>query len=247
MILCCTKVVIFTCFRDASRHSSTIQAGQIVISDTEDTLDLPEYNVTKSTYYSKYTNLYASCVEEEDEEPVPVNLGNLSDTTIEEVNITLPDIIANLSHHIDHGRVSRFSIARSNVWDGAVRGFKRTTYSETCDMLVRFTDDAGIFEDGIDTGGPRREFLTLLMNHLKDRPIFDGPTGQRYLFYNANALREDEYFLAGKMIAVSVVHGGPGPHFLSEDLVLYLAGQPSFKATVNDVTEEEIKKAMQEI
>ncbi|XP_028650961.1 uncharacterized protein LOC114646789 [Erpetoichthys calabaricus] len=230
---------------DASKQSSTIQAGQIVISDTEDTL--PEYNVTKSTYYSKYTHLYAPCVEEEDEEPVPVNLGNLSDTTIEEVNITLPDVIAKLSHHIDHGRVSRFNIARSNVWDGAVRGFKRATYSETCDMLVRFTDDAGVFEDGIDTGGPRREFLTLLMNHLKDRPIFDGPTGQRYLVYNANALREDEYFLAGKMIAVSVVHGGPGPHFLSEDLVLYLAGQPSFNATVNDVTEEEIKKALQEI
>ncbi|XP_051788430.1 G2/M phase-specific E3 ubiquitin-protein ligase-like [Erpetoichthys calabaricus] len=189
--------------------------ANIVISDTEDTL--PEYNVTKSTYYR------------------------------EEVNITLPDVIAKLSHHIDHGRVSRFNIARSNVWDGAVRGFKRATYSETCDMLVRFTDDAGVFEDGIDTGGPRREFLTLLMNHLKDRPIFDGPTGQRYLVYNANALREDEYFLAGKMIAVSVVHGGSGPHFLSEDLVLYLAGQPSFNATVNDVTEEEIKKALQEV
>ena len=47
------------------------------------------------------------------------------------------------------------------------------------------------------------------------------------------AFREDEYYLAGKMIAVSIVHGGPGPHFLSEDLVHYLAGQPSFKATVN--------------
>ncbi|MBN3289509.1 G2E3 ligase, partial [Polypterus senegalus] len=84
------------------------------------------------------------------------------------------------------------------------------------------------------------------MNHLKDQPIFDGPKGQRYLFYSANGMR-DEYFLAGKMTAVSVVHGGPGPHFLSEDLVLYLAGQPSFKATVNDITEEEIKKALTEI
>lgn len=53
-------------------------------------------------------------------------------------------------------------------------------------MLVRFTDDAGVFEEGIDTGGPRREFLTLLMKHLRDRHIFDGPEGQRYLVYNAN-------------------------------------------------------------
>ncbi|XP_030594559.1 G2/M phase-specific E3 ubiquitin-protein ligase-like isoform X1 [Archocentrus centrarchus] len=90
-------------------------------------------------------------------------------------------------------------------------------------------------------------FLTLLMKHLKDRPIFDGPEGHRFLVYNANAVREDEYFLAGQMIAVSVVHGGPGPHFLSEDLVQYLAGQPSFKPTVNLITDEEIGKALREI
>ncbi|KAG9278150.1 hypothetical protein AMEX_G5962 [Astyanax mexicanus] len=85
------------------------------------------------------------------------------------------------------------------------------------------------------------------MNHLKDRPIFDGPTGQRFLVYNANAVREDECYLAGKMIAVSVVHGGPGPHFLSEDLVDYLAGQSSFKATVDIITEDEIGQALREI
>lgn len=61
------------------------------------------------------------------------------------------------------------------------------------------------------------------------------------------AVGEDECYLAGQMIAVSLVHGGPGPHFLSEDLVHYLAGQPSLKATVNSITDEEIGKALQEV
>ncbi|XP_041852944.1 G2/M phase-specific E3 ubiquitin-protein ligase-like [Melanotaenia boesemani] len=65
-----------------------------------------------------------------------------------------------------------------------------------------------------------------------------------YLF---TAVREDQYYMAGKMIAVSVVHGGPGPHFRSEDLVHYLAGQASFKATVASVTDEDIGKVLQEI
>ncbi|XP_078023637.1 uncharacterized protein LOC117251931 isoform X2 [Epinephelus lanceolatus] len=231
--------------RDAPGHSATIQSGQIVISDTDD-MDPPETNPDKTSCYSKYTDLYAPGVEEEEEEElVAVNVENFQHTAVEEM--TLPDIVANLSLPIDHKRVSRFNISRANVWDGAVRGFKRTTYSETCDMLVRFTDDAGVPEEGIDTGGPRREFLTLLMKHLKDRPIFDGPEGHRFLVYNANAVREDEYYLAEKMIAVSVVHGGPGPHFLSEDLVHYLVGQPSFKSTVNLITDEEIGKALQEV
>lgn len=55
------------------------------------------------------------------------------------------------------------------------------------------------------------------------------------------------YYLAGKIIAVSVVHGGPGPHCRSEELVLYLEGQPSFKETVNLITEEEIGKALREV
>ncbi|XP_038140105.1 uncharacterized protein LOC119782957 isoform X1 [Cyprinodon tularosa] len=219
---------------------------QIVISDTED-LDPLEKNNQVTTPYSKYSEMCAPYIEEDDEELVEVASTNVQHTAKEDLNITLPDIIANLSHTIDHGRVSRFNISRANVWDGAIRGFRRSSYSETCDMLVKFTDDAGVFEEGLDTGGPKREFLSLLMKHLKDRPIFDGPEGHRFLVYNANAVREDEYFLAGKMIAVSVVHGGPGPHFLSEDLVHYLAGQASFKATVASVTDEGIGKALQEI
>ncbi|CAI5660697.1 unnamed protein product [Oreochromis niloticus] len=113
-------------------------------------------------------------------------------------------------------------------------------------MLVKFTDNAGILEEGLDAGGPKQEFLSLLMKHMKDRPIFDGPEGHRFLVYNAKAVREDEYYLAGKMIAVSVVHGGPGPHFLSEELVHYLAGQTSVKATVASVTDGDIGKALQE-
>ncbi len=68
-------------------------------------------------------------------------------------------------------------------------GMGQYTYSETCDMLVRCTDDTGVLEEGIDTGGPRREFL---MKHLKDRPIFDAPEGHWFLVYNAYGL--DVYY-----------------------------------------------------
>ncbi|KAI9515764.1 hypothetical protein NQZ68_022118 [Dissostichus eleginoides] len=61
------------------------------------------------------------------------------------------------------------------------------------------------------------------------------------------AIREDEYVMAGKMIAVSIVHGGPGPHFLSRDLVNHIAGQPGFCAHVTDVTDDEIGRALSEI
>ncbi|KAF6727064.1 G2/M phase-specific E3 ubiquitin-protein ligase [Oryzias melastigma] len=146
------------------------------------------------------------------------------------------EIIANLASQIDHHAISRFNICRSDIWDGAVRGFKRGTFSEK-DLFVKFSDDGGRLEEGIDTGGPKREFLSLLMKRLSQRPIFDGPTDSRYLVYNSAAVRENEYSLAGKMISVSIVHGGPGPNFLSKDLVSYISGQSSFNSSVEDIKE----------
>ncbi len=61
------------------------------------------------------------------------------------------------------------------------------------------------------------------------------------------AVREDEYFLAGKMIAVSVIHEVPAPHFLSKDLVNHIIGKPSVSATVEDVKDEEIGRALHQV
>lgn len=61
------------------------------------------------------------------------------------------------------------------------------------------------------------------------------------------AVREDEYFLAGRMVAVSLVHGGPGPHFLSRDLVNHIVGHPGFSATRKDVTDDEIGIVLREV
>lgn len=59
--------------------------------------------------------------------------------------------------------------------------------------------------------------------------------------------REHEYFLAGKMIPVSIIHRGPAPHFLSKDLVEHIIGKPSFSATVEDITDEEREKALRQV
>ncbi|XP_065104077.2 uncharacterized protein [Paramisgurnus dabryanus] len=223
--------------------------GVIELSDSEDERpSTSDHAARENLCYREYVDVYAPPTTQEDDELVTTAQSfDLPEQLEGESSLTAPDIISNLALAIDRKSVSRFNIMRSNVWDGAVRGFKRVSYSEFNDMFVKFSDDAGTFEEGLDTGGPRRELLTLLMSSLQNRPIFDGPPYSRYVVYNSVAVREDEYFLAGKMIAVSIVHGGPGPHFLSKDLVNHIIDQPSFSATVKDVTDEGIVKALQEI
>ncbi|XP_076735306.1 G2/M phase-specific E3 ubiquitin-protein ligase isoform X2 [Maylandia zebra] len=50
------------------------------------------------------------------------------------------------------------------------------------------------------------------------------------------------------MIAVSIVHGGPGPCCLSPNFFMYLVGKDkTFEAPIDDIPDEEIKKALLEI
>ncbi|XP_055004164.1 G2/M phase-specific E3 ubiquitin-protein ligase-like isoform X1 [Boleophthalmus pectinirostris] len=263
----CTAADFMTCSQELTTDSEESDSDVIIMSrsaaefNTADTVIWePVLNSTnnndeqsptdlttlmETTSYRKYTELYSPIVIE-DEEDVDVDSHIIpKDTEVELLSVS--EIIKNLTLQIDHKHVSRFNICRSDIWDGAVRGLKRGTFAENYDLLVKFSDDAGRFEECVDTGGPKREFLSLLMKELNKRPIFDGPVESRYLVYNTTAIRGDEYYFAGQMIALSIVHGGPGPNFLSEDLVSFISGKSSFKSSVADITDEEIGKVLREI
>ncbi|KAF3850678.1 hypothetical protein F7725_012450 [Dissostichus mawsoni] len=98
-----------------------------------------------------------------------------------DTSISATQIIEDLAYAIDHNTVSRFNITHSNVWDGAVRGFRRSTFCEKSDLLVRFMDDAGSVEEGIDADDScfhcswrtRPHFLSRdLVNHIAGQPGF---------------------------------------------------------------------------
>ncbi|MGH0169835.1 UNVERIFIED_CONTAM: hypothetical protein FKN15_058574 [Acipenser sinensis] len=150
-----------------------------VVSDSEECVASTSRasSTAQNTCYREYTNLYAPIFIEDDEEVGSDNAEH-TDLPVEtwEDSLSASDIIGNLSQVINSNSCSRFNINRSSVWDGAVRGFKRASYNTNSELFVKFTDDAGCFEEAIDTGGPKREFLTLLISCLRDRPIFDGPS-----------------------------------------------------------------------
>lgn len=91
------------------------------------------------------------------------------------------DILQELAMQIQPNNILRFNINRRNVWDGACRGFRRSTFSPSNTLLVKFTDDSGLSEEAVDQGGPRREFLRLLMDAIQNSSIFEGPPTARIL------------------------------------------------------------------
>lgn len=136
--------------------------------------------------------------------------------------------------------------------------------------MVKFTDDAGLMEEALDSGGPTREFLTLLMDTIKTRRVFEGKDNAKYLSFDSKgntfflqwcksvcpntailaflAAEDNEYFHIGRMIAVSIVHGGPGPCSLSPNFFLYLIGKVNIiEAPIEDIPDDEVKKSILEV
>lgn len=126
-----------------------------------------------------------------------------------------PDIKDVLDNHrsthlySDETMVFRITVRRSNIWEDAHRALKRT-FDEKKHVRITF-----LGESAVDGGGPRREFFMLLMNAIKENnSLLDGPSGSRVLRHNTAALQEELYLCMGKMIALSIVHGGPGKFIL---------------------------------
>ena len=128
---------------------------------------------------------------------------------------SLEDILLDLNTKINHTEISKFNISGGHLWEGAVRGLKRKSFSPANKISFKFTDDVGIAEGAVDSGGPMREFFTLVIDWMVSSQLFCGNERQKYLPINANYLSNDYYFLAGQLIAISIVHGGPGPRCFS--------------------------------
>jgi hypothetical protein len=155
------------------------------------------------------------------------------------------EILRNLAAEINLDEISKFNISRSNLWKSACRGFKRKSFSPTKKISVKFMDDIGQSEGAIDAGGPRRKFLTLVLDYLRSSSLFVGKYNSKFLTSYALNMENNEYFLAGQIFAVTLVHGGPAPHFLAPQVFKCLIEDPSKqKGTIDDIYDLEVKQVL---
>ncbi|RVE73096.1 hypothetical protein OJAV_G00046220 [Oryzias javanicus] len=232
-----------------SQHSVSLPASclsnaQLSTSSSEGTSGL-------SANYNSYLTVVAalSDASSDDEELNKAILASLqTESCPPTCSVPVKDLLQDLAKQINHLKNSKFNINRNTVLDGAIRGFKRGTYDPCNTMSVRFSDDMGVHEEAVDLGGPRREFLRLLIEALPQSQMFEGQDGRMNLALDSAALREDRYFIAGRAIAVSLVHGGPPAGFLSPTLFASLVHGPECsKPTLEDVADRDLQAKIKKI
>lgn len=143
----------------------------------------------------------------------------------------------------DRHNTYRITVRRNEIWKDAIQSLKRS-FNES--KHLRFTF---LGEPAVDDGGPKREFFMLFMNSLNSQEsLFEGPLDRRVLRHNTSALDKDVYKIVGKIIALSVIHGGPGPTFLSKSVLNYIFREGKlFDVYIEDIPDETVQALLEKV
>ena len=139
-----------------------------------------------------------------------------------------------------HDDIQRITVPRRHIFNDALSAFKRD-FDATKPIRITFIGEAAI-----DAGGPCREFFWLLLQEVAtNNSLFEGPGDSRVPAHNMLALKQHHFKYVGQIMAVSIVHGGPGPHCLSHAVVDYLTnGMSNVNAGVSDIPDFEIREKL---
>ncbi|KAK1786970.1 hypothetical protein P4O66_017347, partial [Electrophorus voltai] len=112
-------------------------------------------------------------------------------------------------------------IRRKQLLKSAIIAMSSSNFHWTKTPHIEF-----VGEEAFDNGGPRREFFRLLMIEVQSSlGIFEGKPGHLFFTYDQSALQQHKYKQAGKLVAWSVAHGGPGLKALDPCLYLLMCDQ----------------------
>ncbi|XP_072195006.1 G2/M phase-specific E3 ubiquitin-protein ligase isoform X3 [Excalfactoria chinensis] len=143
-------------------------------------------------------------------------------------------------------KTTRLNINTENIWKSALKGFRQRNFRPTNTIEVKFTNCKNrIKTDSLI--GSKHLFFQLLMLHIQNSSLFEGSSAKN-LLVDPQALKENLYFEAGKMIAVSLVHGGPSPGFFSKTLFDCLVyGPENVKPNLDDVADAGVMQTIKKI
>ncbi|XP_067679325.1 uncharacterized protein [Haliotis asinina] len=143
---------------------------------------------------------------------------------------------------------NRISINRDSVWSSSMAFFKDVHISNTAkQLMVAFTDSEDRREEGIDTGGPRREYLRLLLESIvADSKMLNGDRNQGLLIRaNISAYSKKHFRVLGVMLATIIAQGGQSPTIFAPpvvDAILDNDELPSVDYVPDTRTRESLKR-----
>lgn len=129
----------------------------------------------------------------------------------------MKDVVESVQRdNLQDGDSLHIDVRRWCFIDDAIREGKKTKFDLNKRLRVQF-----VGEVGVDTGGPRREFFRLLVQHGSTRYL-RGMCGKMTFTSNTIACQRGELKILGNYVAMSIAQGGSGFPVLHPSVYNYI-------------------------
>ena len=117
---------------------------------------------------------------------------------------------------LEEGTYLYLDVTRHNFWLNVMETLSRQTDEEWQSRLkVTF-----LGESAADTGGPSREFISLLYTNAAISGLLEGQIPHMTFSHNQTALNKGHYRYFGALIAISLLNGLSGPNYFQKPLLI---------------------------
>ena len=144
----------------------------------------------------------------------------------------------------DNVNATLICVRRNHLWSDSVSQFSKPSFDPTKSIRVIFHG-----EEGVDGGGPRKEYFRLLCRAIRDESgLF--LSKDRIVNFTTSVVHfiQKRFRLAGVMIATSILHGGPAFPFFPKVIFDYMtSGKVSMACTVSDVANPDVEAIIKEV
>ncbi|KAG8560625.1 hypothetical protein GDO81_015052 [Engystomops pustulosus] len=130
---------------------------------------------------------------------------------LKQVQRHISDILRELKSQISHSAFT-VKVQSKSVLNSSLRCFRKKSFSPWDSLQITCTNNKGKMENLSPSS-----YFKLLLDAVQNSYAFEG-TERKNLSLNLNALNDDLYYEAGRMVAIALVHGGPAPSFFSPTL-----------------------------
>ena len=121
---------------------------------------------------------------------------------------------------------------------------------ESCKVKIQrtitWTDSIKVGEAGVDDGGPRREYLQLMMAAMSEQSeLLDSPTNRRLFQHNVLVAEKGHFCIMGCFIVLSLTQGGPAPAFFAPSVVdHFVGGSINVRPCVRDIPDYDVQEKL---
>ncbi|MEE6514858.1 hypothetical protein FKM82_023248 [Ascaphus truei] len=157
------------------------------------------------------------------------------------------NILRELQLQIDPSLTCVLRVWRTNLWRSSLKAFRKRSFCPSNILRVKFVVGKRRRVVSVAPDGSKAEYFGLLLRTIQDSTLLEG-SEYKNLSLNLEALQDNLYYEAGRMVAVALVHGGPAPGFFSQTLFSCLIHEPQYvKPVLEDVADPDVAQAIVKI